>query len=82
MKFCSIIIMMALHKEEKMEQAKIDRINFLARKSKAQGLTQEEKDEQAALRSEYLEAIRRNLKSTLDSIEFIDSSGSSNGGNE
>ncbi len=65
-----------------MEQAKIDRINFLARKSKAQGLTQEEKDEQAALRREYLEAIRRNLKSTLDSIEFIDSSGSSNGGNE
>ena len=74
--------MMALYKEEEMDQAKIDRINFLARKSKARGLTQEEKDEQAALRREYLEAIRRNLKSTLDSIEFIDSNGSSNGGNE
>lgn len=64
-----------------MEKAKIDRINFLARKSKAEGLTSEERDEQSVLRREYLDAIRRNLRSILDSIEFTDSKGSSIGGN-
>ena len=58
-----------------MEQAKIDRINFLARKSKNEGLTPEEKEEQAGLRQEYLGAIRKNLRSTLDSIKVTDSSG-------
>lgn len=58
-----------------MEQAKIDRINFLARKSKNEGLTPEEKEEQARLRQEYLGAIRKNLRSTLDSIKVVDSSG-------
>ena len=57
-----------------MEQAKIDRINFLARKSKAEGLTPEEKEEQAGLRQEYLGAIRQNLRSTLDSIKVVDNS--------
>lgn len=70
-----------------MNRAKIDRINFLARKSKNEGLTREEKDEQAALRREYLDDIRRNLKGTLDSIVVVDSSGGypvrkeTNGGN-
>ena len=58
-----------------MEQAKIDRINFLARKSKTEGLTLEEKDEQARLRREYLDAIRQNLRSTLDNIRVVDNSG-------
>ena len=50
-----------------MEQAKIDRINELARKSKTDaGLTQSEKAEQASLRQEYLAAIRANLTAQLD----------------
>ena len=50
-----------------MEQAKIDRINELARKSRTEaGLTQEEKAEQGALRQEYLAAIRANLTAQLD----------------
>ena len=60
-----------------MEQAKIDRINELARKSRTDGgLTQEEKSEQAALRQEYLAAIRANLTAQLDStvIQYPDGS--------
>lgn len=50
---------------------KIERINFLARKKKAEGLTTEELEEQQSLRAEYLEAVRANLKSQLDSIEIM-----------
>ena len=48
-----------------MEKAKIDRINFLAKKKKAEGLTDEELAEQKVLYEEYLEGYRRNLRSTL-----------------
>lgn len=45
---------------------KIERINFLARKSREQGLTEEEIIEQKALRAEYVAAFRESLVSTLD----------------
>lgn len=48
-----------------MEKEKIDRINFLAKKKKAEGLTDEELSEQKVLYEEYLEGYRRNLRSTL-----------------
>ena len=51
-----------------MDQTKIDRINALARKSRTEeGLTAEEKAEQAALRQEYVAAVRANLTAQLDS---------------
>ncbi|MBQ4104657.1 MAG: DUF896 domain-containing protein [Clostridia bacterium] len=50
-----------------MEQSKIDRINFLARKSRGSGLTEEEKKEQQKLRTEYVAAFRKNLVNTLES---------------
>lgn len=53
-----------------LDKSKIDRINELARKSKTVGLSNEERIEQAALRKEYLEAVRINFKATLDSIEI------------
>ena len=45
-----------------MDSSKIDRINELYHKSQSVGLTEEEKTEQAALKKEYLAAIRANLK--------------------
>ena len=55
-----------------MEKDKLKRINELAHKSKAEGLTDEEKIEQAALRSEFLAEIRADLRASLDSIEIIE----------
>lgn len=52
-----------------MDEQKIKRINELARKSKAEGLSDEEKKEQKILRQEYIDAVRRNLKSQLDNID-------------
>ena len=46
------------------------------RKSKAEGLTSAERQEQALLRSEYLEAVRRNLKGQLDNIDIVNKDGS------
>ncbi len=53
-----------------MNQEKIDRINVLARKSKAEGLTEEERKEQDLLRKEYIANIRRNLRAQLDNIDL------------
>ena len=54
----------------------IDRINELARKSKAEGLTEEEKAEQAQLRQEYIAAVRLNLRTQLDNINIQEKDGS------
>jgi 5-formyltetrahydrofolate cyclo-ligase len=51
-----------------MDKAKIDRINELGRKQKAQGLSEEEKAEQQALRQEYLQAFRANFAAQLDNV--------------
>ena len=49
-----------------MEQAKIDRINALARKAKSpEGLTPEEIAERDALRREYIAAYRQHLVAPL-----------------
>ena len=48
-----------------MEKELIDRINFLARKSREEGLTEEEKTEQAALRAAYVAEFRAGLRGIL-----------------
>ena len=45
---------------------RLTRINELAAKAKTTGLTPEEKEEQAALRKEYLAAFRTNFAAMLD----------------
>ncbi len=49
-----------------MDQKKIDRRNFLARKMKAEGLTDAEAAERKQLHKEYIEAYRKNLRATLE----------------
>ncbi len=58
-----------------MDDRKLQRINELARKSKAEGLTEAERQEQAELRREYIEAVRRNLRGQLDNIDVINKDG-------
>ena len=48
------------------------RINELARKKRTIGLTEEELAEQKELYKIYLAAIRGQVTSLLDSIEFVD----------
>lgn len=59
-----------------MEDQRITRINELYHKSQSVGLTDEEKEEQAKLRKEYIAAIRRNLRGTLDQVSFVNPDGS------
>ena len=53
-----------------MNDEKIARINELYHKSKAEGLTEEEKKEQQDLRKEYIAAIRGNIRATLDNASI------------
>ena len=58
-----------------MEKAKINRINELARKQKTEeGLTPEEKAEQAKLREEYIQEFRASMRGILDNtyIQYED----------
>ena len=58
-----------------MTQEKIDRINELYRKSKAEGLTEAEKNEQAILRKEFIASIKKNVQSPLNNIDMVNEEG-------
>lgn len=58
-----------------MEKEKIDRINFLARKSKSEGLTDLEKEEQTALRNEYRAFMMRGFMATASNTFVVDENG-------
>lgn len=59
-----------------MEQEKIDRINELARKARTpEGLTEQERAEQAALRRAYIDAVLGNLTAQLDNTYVVDEKG-------
>ena len=53
----------------------IERINELARKSRTEGLTPEEKVEQQKLRQEYIAAVKMNLRTQLDNIDVQEKDG-------
>lgn len=60
-----------------MDAAKISRINELARKSRTEGLTPAEKEEQNALRLEYRQSVVGNLRGQLDNTVVVNPDGSS-----
>ena len=62
--------------EDTMDENKIKRINELYRRSKAEGLTEEEKKEQQLLRREYIEAVKANLRGQLNNISIQETEGS------
>lgn len=56
---------------------KLARINELARKSKGSaGLTPAEAKEQAALRREYIDAVKASLTPQLERIRYVEEDGS------
>lgn len=59
-----------------MNPNKLDRINALYKKSKEEGLSEEEKAEQQQLRKEYIQLVRKNLRGTLNNttIQYPDGS--------
>ena len=59
-----------------MNDKQIARINELYKKSKAEGLTEEEKKEQALLRKEFIANVRGNLVSQLNNIDMVNEDGS------
>lgn len=59
-----------------MTEEKIARINELYKKSKAEGLTEEEKKEQQILRREFIDSFRNNLRGHLDNISIQEADGS------
>ena len=59
-----------------MEQAKIDRINELARRVKAgETLTPEELSERDALRREYIASVKASLTAHLDNTYLLEPDG-------
>ncbi len=58
-----------------MTQEKIDRINELAKKQKAEGLTEEEKSEQQILRREYIDGFKRSLTAQLENTYIVEPDG-------
>lgn len=58
-----------------MDNKKLERINFLAKKSRTEGLSEEEKAEQTQLRNEYREAFRRSLSAQLENTYIVEPDG-------
>lgn len=58
-----------------MKQERIDRINELARKAKATGLTPEEEAEREVLRQEYKDAVLGSLRAHLENTWIVDEQG-------
>ncbi|HLR80481.1 MAG TPA: DUF896 domain-containing protein [Bacillota bacterium] len=55
-----------------LTKEKLNRINELARKSKKEGLTKSEQNEQQKLRKEYLQNVRQSFKNQLTTMTVID----------
>ena len=55
--------------------SKLSAVNLPAKKQKGEGLTPEEKEEQAILRREYIDSFKRNLVANLENTYIVDENG-------
>ncbi|MBE6911564.1 MAG: DUF896 domain-containing protein [Ruminococcaceae bacterium] len=53
----------------------VQRINELAKKSREEGLSEAEKNEQAELRKEYIQKFRQGMENTLSNVYIMDEKG-------
>ncbi len=60
---------------EKITDEMIAEINALAKKSKTEGLTEEEKVRQQELRKEYIRIFRSGFDQQLKSVKIVDPNG-------
>lgn len=58
-----------------MDEISIQRINELYHKSKGEGLSEQERIEQAELRSKYIASVRNNLRGQLNQISVLNEDG-------
>lgn len=58
-----------------LSKEKLQRINYLSKKSKEAGLTVEEAKEQTALRKEYLDVFRESMRGTIEKVRVFDPNG-------
>lgn len=49
----------------------VERINFLYKKSQEEGLTEEEKKEQAELRQKYINNVKQNFKAQIQGYKMV-----------
>lgn len=59
----------------KIQEERLEKINALARKEKAKGLTEQEKQAQKELREAYLKTFRASLRQTLEHTVIVDHEG-------
>ncbi|MED4127200.1 MULTISPECIES: DUF896 domain-containing protein [Shouchella] len=59
-----------------LPKTKLNRINELSQLAKTTGLTKAQKEEQQALRKEYLSTFRSAFKNQLHSVKVVDEKGS------
>lgn len=69
---------MCLGENKMITKEQIDRINELARKSKSEGLTPEETEEQHKLRRLYIDQFKKNTKAAIDNVVIVNPDGSKN----
>lgn len=58
-----------------LEKEELARISELSKKSKTEGLTSHEEEEQKQLRERYLSAFRKGFKDHLHTIKVVDPNG-------